>query len=113
MDARPLTKAGGDHIRTQITSLSGSPTDCQIQDNADGTYAVEYTPFEKGNLCGCFLSSFKNRKLERGKPAASNAADTFVWQTAEVCQELLGFLSGIFASGGANCAGNTYFNLKK
>lgn len=60
-----------------------------------------------------FLSSFKNRKLQRGKPAASNAADTFVWQTAEVCQELLGFLSGIFASGGANAAGNTYFNLKK
>lgn len=57
MDARPLTKAGGDHIRTQITSPSGSPTDCQIQDNADGTYAVEYTPFEKGNLCGCFLYS--------------------------------------------------------
>nr|AAA58939.1 filamin [Gallus gallus] len=48
VDARPLTKAGGDHIRTQITSPSGSPTDCQIQDNADGTYAVEYTPFEKG-----------------------------------------------------------------
>uniref|UniRef100_A0A8B9VP85 Filamin B n=1 Tax=Anas zonorhyncha TaxID=75864 RepID=A0A8B9VP85_9AVES len=48
VDARPLTKAGGDHIRTQITSPSGSPADCQIQDNADGTYAVEYTPFEKG-----------------------------------------------------------------
>ncbi|XP_066182806.1 filamin-B isoform X4 [Sylvia atricapilla] len=48
VDARPLTKAGGDHIRTQITSPSGSPTDCLIQDNADGTYSVEYTPFEKG-----------------------------------------------------------------
>lgn len=50
VDARPLTKAGGDHIRTQITSPSGSPADCLIQDNADGTYSVEYTPFEKGNL---------------------------------------------------------------
>lgn len=50
VDARPLTKAGGDHIRTQITCPSGSPTDCLVQDNADGTYSVEYTPFEKGNL---------------------------------------------------------------
>lgn len=56
MDARPLTKAGGDHIRTQITSPSGSPTDCLIQDNADGTYSVEYTPFEKGNLWVFVLS---------------------------------------------------------
>uniref|UniRef100_A0A8U7NJ59 Filamin B n=1 Tax=Corvus moneduloides TaxID=1196302 RepID=A0A8U7NJ59_CORMO len=35
-------------LKTQITSPSGSPTDCLIQDNADGTYSVEYTPFEKG-----------------------------------------------------------------
>uniref|UniRef100_A0A8C4V1W2 Filamin B n=1 Tax=Falco tinnunculus TaxID=100819 RepID=A0A8C4V1W2_FALTI len=48
VDARPLTKDGGDHIRTQIVNSSGSPTDCLIQDNADGTYLVEYTPFEKG-----------------------------------------------------------------
>lgn len=63
VDARPLTKAGGDHIRTQITSPSGSPTDCLIQDNADGMYSVEYTPFEKGNFwilvfCLFFWSGF-------------------------------------------------------
>lgn len=87
MDARPLTKAGGDHIRTQITSPSGSPTDCLIQDNADGTYLVEYTPFEKGNLGACFLL------LRSGKPRASSSSVTFIWQTPEVCQ----YLVGIFA----------------
>lgn len=83
VDARPLTKAGGDHIRTQITSPSGSPTDCLIQDNADGTYSVEYTPFEKGNLC-VFVCWFL--LLERGKPRAGSSSDTSIWQTAEVCQ---------------------------
>lgn len=80
VDARPLTKAGGDHIRTQITSPSGSPADCLIQDNADGTYSIEYTPFEKGNLWLLFFF------LERGKPRAGSSSDTFIWQTAEVCQ---------------------------
>lgn len=61
VDARPLTKAGGDHIRTQITSPSGSPADCLIQDNADGTYSVEYTPFEKGNLWGFGLFSWQGK----------------------------------------------------
>lgn len=87
MDARPLTKAGGDHIRTQITSPSGSPADCQIQDNADGTYAVEYTPFEKGKVC-CFVLLFFVIffPFERGKPTASISSNTFIWQTVEVCQ---------------------------
>lgn len=73
VDARPLTKAGGDHIRTQITSPSGSPTDCLIQDNADGTYSVEYTPFEKGNLwvfVGFFVFLFFYLRGENQEQAA-------------------------------------------
>ncbi|XP_048343970.1 filamin-B isoform X2 [Sphaerodactylus townsendi] len=48
VDARPLTKTGGDHIGAQIVNPSGASTDCLIKDNADGTYAVEFTPYEKG-----------------------------------------------------------------
>ncbi|XP_074861976.1 filamin-B isoform X3 [Carettochelys insculpta] len=48
VNAQPLTKTGGDHIQAHITNPSGASTDCLIKDNADGTYAVEFTPFEKG-----------------------------------------------------------------
>ncbi|XP_064160248.1 filamin-B isoform X2 [Anguilla rostrata] len=48
VDARPLTKVGGSHIKAQVKNPSGSSTDCVIVDKADGTYSVEYTPFENG-----------------------------------------------------------------
>ncbi|XP_044307317.1 filamin-B isoform X4 [Varanus komodoensis] len=48
VDARPLTKTGGDHIKAQIANPSGASTDCLIKDNADGTYAVQFTPYERG-----------------------------------------------------------------
>ncbi|KAM3914878.1 filamin-B isoform 2-T2 [Leptodactylus fuscus] len=48
VDARSLTQNGGKHIKTKITNPSGGSTDCQVTDNGDGTYEVEYTPYEKG-----------------------------------------------------------------
>ncbi|KAJ8259883.1 hypothetical protein GJAV_G00174540 [Gymnothorax javanicus] len=48
VDARPLTKVGGNHIKAQVKNPSGATTDCMIVDKADGTYNVEYTPFENG-----------------------------------------------------------------
>ncbi|XP_054990702.1 filamin-B isoform X2 [Sorex araneus] len=48
IDSRPLTKVGGKHIKAHIANPSGASTECFITDNADGTYQVEYTPFEKG-----------------------------------------------------------------
>ncbi|XP_038628402.1 filamin-B isoform X2 [Tachyglossus aculeatus] len=48
VDARSLTKVGGDHIKALVTSPSGATTNCPIKDHADGTYSAEYTPFEKG-----------------------------------------------------------------
>lgn len=48
VDARPLTKAGGDHIKALVRSPSGAAPDCLVTDNSDGTYGVEYTPFENG-----------------------------------------------------------------
>ena len=50
VDSRPLTQVGGDHIKAHIANPSGASTECFVRDNADGTYQVEYTPFEKGEL---------------------------------------------------------------
>ncbi|XP_075880927.1 filamin B a isoform X2 [Nelusetta ayraudi] len=48
VDARSLTQRGGDHIKAEVKNPSGSLTDCVLADKADGTYSVEYTPFENG-----------------------------------------------------------------
>ncbi|KAM9350272.1 filamin-A isoform 3-T3 [Symphorus nematophorus] len=48
VDARALTQSGGDHIKTLISNPSGSRTDALITDLGDGTYSVEYTPYEEG-----------------------------------------------------------------
>ncbi|XP_056130431.1 LOW QUALITY PROTEIN: filamin-B [Lampris incognitus] len=48
VDARPLSRRGGDHVKAEVRNPSGTPTDCQVKDNADGTYSVEYTPCETG-----------------------------------------------------------------
>uniref|UniRef100_A0A6Q2XZN7 Calponin-homology (CH) domain-containing protein n=1 Tax=Esox lucius TaxID=8010 RepID=A0A6Q2XZN7_ESOLU len=48
VDARALTKKGGDHIKASVRNPSGALTDCVVTDNVDGTYNVEYTPFENG-----------------------------------------------------------------
>lgn len=48
VDARPLTQSGGDRVKAEVRNPSGALTDCSITDNADGTYSVEYTPFENG-----------------------------------------------------------------
>ncbi|XP_072237631.1 filamin-B isoform X1 [Leuresthes tenuis] len=48
VDARPLTRRGGDHIKAEIKNPSGVLTECVVTDNADGTYGIEYTPFENG-----------------------------------------------------------------
>ncbi|KAM3621534.1 uncharacterized protein V6R79_012576 [Siganus canaliculatus] len=48
VDARPLTQRGGDHIKAEVRNPSGSLTDCVVSDRKDGTYGVEYTPYENG-----------------------------------------------------------------
>ncbi|XP_036387133.1 filamin-B [Megalops cyprinoides] len=48
VDARSLSKVGGNHIKAQVKNPSGATTDCQITDKGDGTYNIEYTPFENG-----------------------------------------------------------------
>ncbi|XP_042323728.1 filamin-C [Sceloporus undulatus] len=48
VDARSLTKTGGNHIKVRVINPSGAKTDTYITDNGDGTYRVQYTPFEDG-----------------------------------------------------------------
>lgn len=50
VDARALTQKGGDRIKTLISNPSGSCTDALITDLGDGTYNVEYTPYEEGEF---------------------------------------------------------------
>lgn len=35
-------------MKAKIRNPSRAVTDCEVIDNADGTYSVEYTPFENG-----------------------------------------------------------------
>ncbi|OCT57973.1 hypothetical protein XELAEV_18002841mg [Xenopus laevis] len=48
VDARALTKSGGPHLKTVVSNPSGNFTEAYVQDNGDGTYKVEYTPYEEG-----------------------------------------------------------------
>uniref|UniRef100_A0AAY4BYE5 Calponin-homology (CH) domain-containing protein n=1 Tax=Denticeps clupeoides TaxID=299321 RepID=A0AAY4BYE5_9TELE len=48
VDARALTKSGGRHIKAKVNNPSGAITDCGVTDNGDGTYNLDYTPFENG-----------------------------------------------------------------
>nr|XP_054595919.1 filamin-C isoform X3 [Nothobranchius furzeri] len=48
VDAHSLTKSGGSHLKVDISNLLSSNTDAYITDKGDGTYRVEYTPFEDG-----------------------------------------------------------------
>uniref|UniRef100_A0A3B4AVY0 Calponin-homology (CH) domain-containing protein n=1 Tax=Periophthalmus magnuspinnatus TaxID=409849 RepID=A0A3B4AVY0_9GOBI len=48
VDARVNCKTGGNHIKVGISNPSGITTDAFITDKGDGTYRVEYTPYEDG-----------------------------------------------------------------
>lgn len=48
VDARALTKNGGPLVKTRVSNPSGNFTEAYVQDNGDGTYKVEYTPYEEG-----------------------------------------------------------------
>lgn len=51
VEAQCLYKSGDDHIKACISNPSGAATDAYITDKGDGTYRVEYTPYEDGENC--------------------------------------------------------------
>ncbi|XP_039366537.1 filamin-A isoform X1 [Mauremys reevesii] len=48
VDARALGAAGGPRVKTRVSNPSGNLTEALVQDLGDGTYRVEYTPYEEG-----------------------------------------------------------------
>lgn len=36
-------------MTAEVRNPSGALTECEVKDNRDGTYIVEYTPYEIGN----------------------------------------------------------------
>uniref|UniRef100_A0A2K6V5H7 Filamin A n=1 Tax=Saimiri boliviensis boliviensis TaxID=39432 RepID=A0A2K6V5H7_SAIBB len=48
VDARALTQTGGPHVKARVGNPSGNLTETYVQDHGDGTYKVEYTPYEEG-----------------------------------------------------------------
>lgn len=48
VDARALTKTGGPHVKARVVNPSGATTDTYVTDHGDGTYRVDYTPYEDG-----------------------------------------------------------------
>lgn len=52
VDARALTQTGGPHVKARVSNPSGNLTETYVQDCGDGTYKVEYTPYEEGMYGG-------------------------------------------------------------
>lgn len=52
VDARALTQTGGPHVKARVANPSGNLTETYVQDCGDGTYKVEYTPYEEGVCWG-------------------------------------------------------------
>ncbi|XP_053908181.1 filamin-A isoform X1 [Cuculus canorus] len=48
VDARALGPAGGPHVKARVVNPSGNSTETFVEDRGDGTYHVEYTPYEEG-----------------------------------------------------------------
>ncbi|KAM8820778.1 filamin-C isoform 2-T2 [Eudromia elegans] len=48
VDARALTASGGPHVAARVLNPSGATTDTYVTDRGDGTYRVDYTPYEEG-----------------------------------------------------------------
>uniref|UniRef100_S4RG46 Filamin C n=1 Tax=Petromyzon marinus TaxID=7757 RepID=S4RG46_PETMA len=48
VDARTISRCGGDHVRCAVMAPSGITTEGSVTDNHDGTYAVEYVPSSAG-----------------------------------------------------------------
>ncbi|KAF3705380.1 Filamin-C [Channa argus] len=48
VDTRAHYKSGSNHIKACISNPSGTTTDAYIIEKGDGTYRVEYTPYEDG-----------------------------------------------------------------
>ncbi len=49
MDAKSVTGSGSGRVESLLTSPSGRVVRCPVKNMADGTYQVQYAPYEPGN----------------------------------------------------------------
>lgn len=49
VDAKSVTGSGSGRVETLLTSPSGRVVRCPVKNNGDGTYQVQYAPYEQGN----------------------------------------------------------------
>jgi hypothetical protein len=70
VDARALTQTGGPHVKARVANPSGNLTETYVQDCGDGTYKVEYTPYEEGT---CWHS------LEQGRGQVGQPGLLLTW----------------------------------
>lgn len=66
-------------MKAEVRNPSGVLTDCVVTDKADGTYDVEYTPFENGNtpaapVCSRLKTHHKAFNLSQTNLLRSSAA---------------------------------------
>ena len=50
VDARSVTGSGSGRVECLLTSPSGRVVRCPVKNLADGTYEVQYAPYEQGTL---------------------------------------------------------------
>lgn len=111
VDARALTKAGGSHVKTRVSNPSGNLTESYVQDNGDGTYNVEYTPYEdgkhykeellKGGLVKGYGTVVEDMHLQSSEGVLHMPACLVVWEVSHkrlLCTNSLPVQSGIFLS---------------
>ena len=48
VDARALGSAGGAAVSARIRSPSGGCSEADVEDRGDGTYGLQYSPYEEG-----------------------------------------------------------------
>jgi filamin len=49
VDAKSVTGSGAGRVECLLTSPSGRVVRCPVKNMADGTYQVQYAPYEQGN----------------------------------------------------------------
>lgn len=68
-------------MKAEVRNPSGALTDCLLTDQADGTYAVEYTPFENGNGFPSDCRCVNTRVLLHAGSGAFQASTVFTFCT--------------------------------
>lgn len=88
-------------MKAEVRNPSGALTDCLVTDEANGTYSVEYTPFETGNTPAAVFSLPPNITEDEAVISScltdwctfqASTVSTFCMTTRQFPRALSGFL---------------------